>query len=537
MALWTKIAKNELKTRTSKFRNNRTLFFVCLYSILIFWAFVFIPWLFDLFMPAIAGMEVLAPFLIPVIAMIIESMLMILFILIMMYPLNNIYRKTEIGFKEILLSSPVTAGDIFLGEFMGKLPVLSSFVLAFAPIVIGLLNPIINLTLVNTIVIYVCIFGIVFFANLIGTIIMCWIEHKISQSEKARDLAKALLMLLSVGMVIMIYAVQFGFQFIMEHPESKNYIMWYPALWFSNIILYMFDPVLLDTYILNIWTSVALAALIPLLVLYISYKKADAFYTLEGGVEKSNSIIEKEGMFYKMNRRILGKKWEGLVVTQFKVFLRKKENIMKLIYLIGLTCGYGLVFSFSVGQAQQEFISGQFKVLMVVFMGGMMYGLMLGAYIFIGSKDLLWVYKRSPRGITSMVYSYIFSLLILNIMIAIGVTIFFTFLFEFDIVNIIVFFIAYLSYGILVLSQAIGIQGFSPSFEEKGKNMGMNMFKLMSIQMGVFMGFIFLMIWFSETFPNPIFGDFTPLVLFLSIHLPISALLFTLGIKHLSKIE
>ena len=313
--------------------------------------------------------------------------------------------------------------------------------------------------------------------------------------------------------------------------------MWYPALWFSNIILYMFDPVLLDTYILNIWTSVALAALIPLLVLYISYKKADAFYTLEGGVEKSNSIIEKEGMFYKMNRRILGKKWEGLVVTQFKVFLRKKENIMKLIYLIGLTCGYGLVFSFSVGQTQQEFISGQFKVLMVVFMGGMMYGLMLGAYIFIGSKDLLWVYKRSPRGITSMVYSYIFSLLILNIMIAIGVTIFFTFLFEFDIVNIIVFFIAYLSYGILVLSQAIGIQGFSPSFEEKGKNMGMNMFKLMSIQMGVFMGFIFLMIWFSETFPNPIFGDFTPLVLFLSIHLPISALLFTLGIKHLSKIE
>jgi len=537
VALWTKIAKNELRTRTSKFRNHRTLFFVFLYGILLFWAFAFIPWLFDLFMPAVAEIAFLEPFIIPAIAMIIESIMMILFIMIMMYPLNNIYRKTEIGFKEILLSSPVTAGDIFLGEFMGKLPVLSSVVLGFAPIVIGLLNPIVNLTLVQTIVIYVCIFGLLFFANLIGTIIMCWIEHKITQSEKARDLAKALLMLLSTGMVIMIYAVQFGFQFIMENPESKNYLLWYPALWFSNIILFIFDPALLDTYILNIWMSVALAVLIPLLVLYISYKKADAFYTLEGGVEKFNAVIEKEGTFYKFNRRITGGKWEGLIITQFKVFLRKKENIMKVVYLIGITCVYGLVFSFSVGNAAQDFISGSFKVLMVVFMGGMLYGMMLGSYIFVGSKDLLWVYKRSPRGIGSMVYSYIFAMLILNIMMSIGITIFFTIIFEFEMVTTIVFFIAYLSYGIIVLCEAIGIQGFSPSFEEKGKNMGMNIFKLMSIQMGVFMGFMFLYIWFSENIPNPIFGELTPIILFVSIHLPISVPLFILGIKHLKKIE
>ena len=537
MALWTKIAKNELRTRTHKFRNHRKLFFVCLYSLLIFWAFVVIPWLFDFFMPEVAELAQVEQFIIPVIAMIIEYALMIFFIVILMYPLNNIYRKSEIGFKEVLLSSPVTAGDIFVGEFMGKLPLLSAAVLAFTPIVVGLLNPIVNLTLVQVVVIYMCVFGGVFLATLIGTILMCWIEHKIAQSEKARDLAKALLMLLAIGMVILIYSVQFGYQFIIENPELKNYLMWYPALWFSNIILYVFDPVLLDTYILNEWMSMALAVLIPILLLYFSYKKADKFYTLEGGVEKFNAVIKEEGAFYKIIRGIIGAKWKGLVITQFKEFLRKKENIMKLVYLTGLTCVYGLVFSFSVSQAQQTFISGAFKVLMVVFMGGMLYGLMLGSYIFVGSKDLLWVYKRSPRGIGSMVYSYIFSLLILNIMIAVGVTTFFTFLFEFDLVNVIVFFIAYLSYGMMVLIEAIGIQSFSPSFEEKGKNMGMNMFKLMSIQMGVFMGFMFLMIWISETFPNPIFGDFLPLILFLSIHLVISVPLFIFGIKSLKKIE
>jgi len=190
-----------------------------------------------------------------------------------------------------------------------------------------------------------------------------------------------------------------------------------------------------------------------------------------------------------------------------------------------------------VGQAPQDFISSSFKVLMAVFMGGMLYGLMLGSYIFVGSKDLLWVYKRSPRNVEAMVYSYIFAMFILNIMMSIGITIFFTIIFEFDTIYIIVFFLAYLCYGILVLCEAIGIQGFSPSFEEKGKNMGMSIFKLMIIQMGVFIGFIFLMVWISETFPNPIFGEFLPLVLFLLIHLSISIPLFIFGIKHLKKIE
>jgi len=188
VVLWTKIAKNELRLRTHKYRNHRKLFFVFLYSILIFWAFVFIPWLFDLFMPQVAELAQFEQFVISAIAMIIEYTLMILFIVILMYPLNNIYRQTEIGFKEILISSPVTAGDIFIGEFMGKIPLLSAAVLVFAPIVIGLLNPMVNLTLAQVIVIYACIFGIVFLATLIGTILMSGIEHKIAQSEKAKEL-------------------------------------------------------------------------------------------------------------------------------------------------------------------------------------------------------------------------------------------------------------------------------------------------------------------------------------------------------------
>ncbi len=532
-----KIAKNEVRVRTSKFRKNRLAFFLVLYSFLAFWAFFLCPLIFDQFMPTLAGMEEISQFLIPSIAMIIEYLMMIFFIAILIYPLNNIYRQTEIGFKEILLASPTTAGDIFLGEFLGKIPILFSYVFTLTPIFVNMLNPIFNLTFIQTLVIYGCVFGLVFLATLIGTIIMCWLEHKIAQSEKARDIAKALLMLLSIGMVALIYTLQFGFQFIMENSELKNYFMWYPPLWFSNIILYTFSAMLLDTYILNIWTSLALAILVPMLILYISYKRADKFYTLEGGVEKTSSVIEKENIFYKFNRRIVGSKWEGLVITQFKEFFRKKENITKFIYLGGLTCVYGLIFSFSMKGAPSNFLSGGFVILMVMFMGGMLYGLMLGSFIFVGNKDLLWVYKRSPRNINGLIYSYIIAMIIVNTILALGVTIFFTILFEFDAVYVVVFFIAYLSYGIMVLIEAIGIQGFSPAFEEKGKHMGINMFKLMSIQMVVFMGFIFLMVWLEGILPELTAWKLNPTIFFISIHFVISLPLFFMGLRHLKKIE
>lgn len=128
-------------------------------------------------------------------------------------------------------------------------------------------------------------------------------------------------------------------------------------------------------------------------------------------------------------------------------------------------------------------------------------------------------------------------MLIINAILALGVTIFFAILFNFNAFYVVVFFIAYLAYGIMVLIEAIGIQGFSPAFEEKGKHMGLNIFKLISIQTGVFTGFIFLMIWLSEELPEINTWELTPTILFISIHLIISLPLFFMGLRHLKKIE
>ncbi|GAG99379.1 unnamed protein product [marine sediment metagenome] len=61
--------------------------------------------------------------------------------------------------------------------------------------------------------------------------------------------------------------------------------------------------------------------------------------------------------------------------------------------------------------------------------------MMLGHLSFVDSKDVIWVYKRSPRGIKSLVYSYLYAMLILNVFITISITIIFSIFASLDLIK------------------------------------------------------------------------------------------------------
>ncbi|UCD01880.1 MAG: hypothetical protein JSV23_02340 [Promethearchaeota archaeon] len=533
MALWKTIAKNELKLRTNKFRNHRKLFFISLYSFFIIWAFLLAPWLFDLFMPTIVA--AIPPITIKfAVALVIEYVMMAFFLSVFIYPLNSVYRKIEIGFKEIILASPASSGDIFLGEFLGKLPVYFGGILLFTPIIIGMINPIINLSTIQYLIIYLCIFGLILFATLLGSIVASWLERKIAKSERARDLGKILLFLLSIAMVAIMYTLQFLFKFLMDNPQLRNWVMFYPSLWFSNIVLYFIDPILISSYILNVWSSLALMIIIPLIIFLIAYKKADNFFTVEGGIEKITTVIERENKFYLLIRKTTGHKWRGLIITQLKEFLRKRESIMKFAYLLGLVGVLGIVFS---NFALDNFLAESILIVLLIVTGGIMYGLLFGSYIFVGSKDLIWVYKRSPRNIRALVYSYLLAMLIFNVLMALGITIFFTYFLEFDLFTIIFFFSFYLINSEVVIAQAVGIQCLSPAFEEKGSSMTTNNLILMVLQ---FVPFQFIFPFMIIAFPIPSSPELVKLYFLmplLLISIVSAILLLTFGLKKLGKIE
>ncbi|MFX0008855.1 MAG: hypothetical protein ACFE9R_00960 [Candidatus Hermodarchaeota archaeon] len=469
-SMWKVIAKNEIRIRTSSFRNHRKLFFVILYSSLFIWAFILSPFLFDMFMPTLASQ--FSDIFKPAIAIIIESFLMILFLVLVMYPLNNVYRELEVGLKESLLATPIKPKDIFLGEFLGKAPIYSTVILILAPIIVGMINPLIDLTVIQYIIIYSCVFGVVYFANLVGSIIASWFELKISKSEKARDLGKALIWIFTIVMIIIMYAVIFFLNELISNPALKNWLAFYPSLWFSNIILYAIDPVLLSNFILNIWINLFLAISVPLAILYISYKKAESFYTLDGGIEKSNgTIIEHENLFFRIIRKSVGRKWAGLLVMQLKRFLRKKANYARIIYVVGLL-GFMTWF---ISNMAGDFSGKLFVIIILVAIGGGIGSIMLGHLGFVDSKDLIWVYKRSPRGIKGLVYSYLYAMLVLNLLIATVITTLFSIFATLDLLTTVIFFLEFLIFSQISMCQAMGLECLSPAFGEKDSSMKMNM--------------------------------------------------------------
>jgi hypothetical protein len=335
-------------------------------------------------------------------------------------------------------------------------------------------------------------------------------------------------------MVAIIYTLQFLFEFLVSNPQLRNWVLFYPSLWFSNIILFSIEPSLISSYILNIWTNIALVIIVPLIIFLIAYKKANTFFTVEGGIEKISSTIERENKFYVLTRKLTGRKWEGLIITQLKEFLRRRESIMKFAYLLGLVGVLGVLFS-SFGL---DYLIGQSIVIaMIIIIGGIMYSLLFGSYIFVGSKDLIWVYKRSPRTIRGLVFSYLLAMLIFNVIMALGLTIFFSFILEFDFFNIIFFFSFYLINSEVAISQAVGIQCLSPAFEEKGSEMTSNNLFLMILQL---IPFQFILLFIIVAFPaptSPILARFHYLMPLLSVSILSAIPLLLLGLRKLNRIE
>ncbi len=530
--LWTKIAKCEIMLRTSGFRKHRSLFFIVIFSILGAWAFILAPILFDYLMPQVMMIEGIAEIYLIAIGSIIESLLMMFFLILLIYPLNVVYRKTEAGFKEIILAAPISESDVFLGEYVGKLPIYMGAILLFVPIIIGLINPIIDLNLIQYLVIYGCVFGLAVFGNLIGTVLASLIERKIAKSEKARDLGKALIMILTIIMVVMMYSLMFFLDFLMSNPELKNWLMFYPSMWYSNIILYIIEPSLINTYVLNIWWSAAIAVSLPPLLLYLSYKKASSFYSLEASDSKGQTVVLKENVFYRFVRKLTGKKWGALVAMQFKRLLRNKSNIARIAYCLGILGFLTWMMSITI----DDYSGVRFALVMNVAMAGMLISMLIGHLIFMGSKDILWIYKRSPRGIGSLVYSFVLALFVFCCFIVIPMTVISTIIYGLEVIDIVFYSISFLIYTTISLFQAIGIQGLNPAFEEKDKNMQANMMISSLLQMLPLMTMIILLITLEISLSVEIEAPLLMGYVFL-VNLAFTIPIFISGMKKLNRIE
>ncbi|MFX0156206.1 MAG: hypothetical protein ACFE9Q_16920 [Candidatus Hodarchaeota archaeon] len=543
MSLWKTIIKHEIRLKTYRYRKNRKSFLIVIYAIFLYWGFYLGPNLFDIIL-SIVAQDIPSEY-VSISVKFIEYFLTAFFLIILIYPLYNLYRKAEIGHSEILLSSPIKPGDIFLGEFLGKLIFYVLVILGLGPVVISLLNQIRTLNIFQYIVIYSSLFMLLAFSFLIGMIIANLLEHRMTKSAIAKDLGKTFLLFLSIIVIALFYILRFFFDIILSTPEYKIWLMLYPSFWYSNIILFGIDPLLnffnaLSSYVFVI-TNISLGIIIPSFLLYLSYKKAASFYTLEGRSENEVFISKSEGRFYKIIRKVTPYHWRGLIITQFKQFFRKKENLFKVIYIWVLISVIGVIIIYSLENpaiAGYDILNIKLLIVIIVsWVGGLLFGVLMGLHIFIDSKQLVFQYKSTPRGVKALVYSYIYEIFYLVLILDFVLTIFFTLLFQLELIYSLIFFFGFMLYCFVIQLQAIGVQCFNPLFEERGKHAYLISYFVIFLQIISFFIALYVFVPFvSDTFDSSLGLMF---ILFINLALTsgFALLIIHFGLSKIQKLE
>ncbi|MFX1596803.1 MAG: hypothetical protein ACFFBK_12155 [Promethearchaeota archaeon] len=550
MTIWKIIAKNEIRLKTSRFRTYRRLFFILIFSISLFWGLFFGPLFIDAIIPEIV--KQFSHQFETLFVQLIEFTFISIFLMAVMYPLFVLFRKNEIDKNEIILSTPVNPGDILFGELLGQWLFYILFILIIGPFALALLqqiNP--EMNILHYLIFYLCFFTLYILGSLLGTFIANLIEKKVSIRYKMKEFGKVYLLLISILIIIVYYSFHFIFNFIRIYPEFKNFFIFYPSFWYSNIILYFIDITLIESYILNIWINIILAIFIPILISYILYKKANYFYDIKLGIEKESGIFKQEKNFYRIIRKITHKKFKELVVFQLKAFLRKKENVIKLIFIIGTLGVLGVfiyinfesqIFSltiepFSIPITFRIIFDKNVIAIILSWMGGLIFGLFMGMYDFIGPKELFLTYKKSPKGPNTILYSSLYYLFYILIFYNVILTLVFTVIFQLDFLVSLIFFFSYILHGVTILLQALGIQCVRPLFEERRKNLIINNYLIFFFQITSFLIALFIFIPNIPEIINPYLGLIFIILINLGISILIAITLFYFGIFRLSKIE
>ncbi len=470
MPLWKKVALIQIKLKTYFIKKNRALTFSIIYAILIYWALYLGPNLFNIIIPNKIKEDLRGYG--PHLVLFVEAFISSLFLVILVYPFYNVYKKERQGYNFFILSSPIKEGDLFIGEFLGDLAIHSAVILLIIPVLFSILLQIKTLNLIQYILIFAAIFGIFTLSLLLGTIFAKLIQAKMIRSKNTKKLGDSYLCFIILGILLFMSLFRFINNLILYRPLLKNILLIYPSSWYSNLILFIIDPSFTESYYLGIWPNILLAFIVPILIFYVAYKKADGFYSLDF---KEGASPRKSSRFVDLGWKLPLRGWGMIGSVQFKVFFRNKENYMRILSILFYNSFMCILIFISLQASQLEYIYellfyNQLIILIISLTIGLVSGLILGMNNIFQSKDLIFRYKRSPRGLKAMILSYIILILVIFIFQDIFFTVFNTILFQFTITEGVFFFLFVLLSDIIFFGQIMGLQLYHPFFKEQESN-------------------------------------------------------------------
>ena len=495
--IWIAIAKKEFRINTYRFRGKRKLILILIFGTLSFWGFYLGPIFLNAIIPEILkaiGPNYVKQYFLDLIG----YFFFILFIYNFLVPIYDFYRKPDIDIKETYLSSPIKINDVVMAEFLWRIPFYIIVVLILGPLLVILLNIVKDVQIIDYFILYFYLFLLFVFSLLLGLIVISIIKYNAFKIRKIQKNAIYFIFFLTFIVILIVYILQFLVIQFASTDEYNVFLILIPSYWFSNIVAYVVDPSSLTFSEISI--SIILSITIPILVLYLYYRSVNNSFISEKKYNNNFSESTKSNtMIYKVIDKLTVKKWKSLVMVQSKEYLRDKENIAKILFTLSMIIltGFALFFSFpdlkrSLEDSPfSEFIqitinSNQYKILVIILLswtGSFFYVILNATYPFLNTKDIIFYYRKSPRGFKSLIISYIYSQILILLFIDIIITLIFSLLFFLDILLILLLFLYFLFNNIILLLLGIGLQCYNPLFKDEKKIVFINVYYILIIQM------------------------------------------------------
>jgi len=386
---WLVIARNEYRTTTSGIRPIRPYFpYLVIGLLAVFVAFI-APAFVNLFIDDFLAL-ILSQAAVPMV----QIILFMLFFFLILFPISLALREMQTGELEIFRAAPIKPSDVLLGKFLGLTPFYAIFIAVIAGFFTAFLNPL-GLDMVQITIIIIIFVVTLLSALWIGTVIAALLRTKLGKTARGKDIGKALSLIIALPAIAVMYAIiGGGLLEALADPGTSGMVKatlgLLPSSWGAEVFVgFASNP----GNIAAVWfeTLTRFGGLIIFFVaaLWLGAKAADRAYSLDFTTFTA-SRAKPDGAFYQTVKYLGGGRSFGtLLVSIFKDYGRRFENLSKIAYVVGLLVLVGIFFGDYEGPIG--------AMIMGIFLFPILAAFVVGE-VTVRGKENLFICRKAPSG-------------------------------------------------------------------------------------------------------------------------------------------
>lgn len=466
-----------------------------------------------------------------------QIILFSIFMYFMIIPITETLREEKAGQIEIFLAAPLKPSDILLGEFLGETPFYIIIITVITGLFAAILEPV-GLNIIQNVIVVIVFVTIFLSGSWIGSVIAAFLRTRLGKTSHGKDVGKALAMIIALPMVGLFYAIQFGGLLkALADPYMggiiKAILSLLPSSWGADIIVGF------ATGYLGMGEALTrLGGLVIFLgiVLWLGFKIADRVYSLEPA-KFTASRVKSDKLFYKSVKYLGGGSSFGtILVSLFKDYARRLENLSNLTYMIGLVVLMNIFIIPNTVTGESDLLPFDMSMMMIQFIIPIVIVMVTGD-VTVQGKDSLFLYRKAPSGEWQLIKAMLMKSWLIAGPIAGGTTVVTTLL-----VAEVNTFTRLISTGLIILfviSFSIFVLGLfllNPAFSTKSVRLGLNVMISVFVSVGLFGVSLFILTIGGQALDSTI-GILYIQILQTIISLFLGIFLLFLGKRKLSRIE